>query len=96
MNQRLLSSGGSNCNANNNPIGRSNQNLILNTSLYDVEFPGGEITKLAPNIIAESMHDQCDVSGNEYIFLDSFIDYKKMSNLSESRIRKLLSKEERL
>ena len=28
--------------ANGNLIGRSNQNLILDTCLYEVEFPGGE------------------------------------------------------
>ena len=41
--------------ANGNPIGRSNQNPILDTHLYEVEFPGGEMTELAANIIAESM-----------------------------------------
>ena len=39
--------------ADGNPIGRSNQNFILDTFLYEVEFPGGEINKLAANIIAE-------------------------------------------
>ena len=42
-------------NANGNPIGRSNYNPILDMHLYEVEFPGGEMTELAPNIIAESM-----------------------------------------
>ena len=29
--------------ADGNTLGRSNQNLILDTHLYEVEFPGGEI-----------------------------------------------------
>ena len=41
--------------ADGNIIGRSNQNPILDTHLYEVEFPGGEMTELAANIIAESM-----------------------------------------
>ena len=44
--------------ADGNPIGRSNQNFILDTFLYEVEFPGGEINKLAANIIAELMYAQ--------------------------------------
>ena len=32
--------------ANGNPIGRSNQNPILDTCLYEVEFPGREIAEL--------------------------------------------------
>ena len=43
------------CNTNNNPIGRSNQNPILDRRLYEVEFSGEEITELAANVIAESM-----------------------------------------
>ena len=41
--------------ANSNPIGRSNQNHILYTHLYDLEFLGKKMTELAANIIAESM-----------------------------------------
>ena len=39
--------------ANNNLMGRTNQNPILDMPLYEVEFPWGEITELATNIIAE-------------------------------------------
>ena len=45
--------------ANGNPIGRTNQNPILDRYLYKVEFPGGEMTELAANIIVESLHAQC-------------------------------------
>ena len=41
--------------AGGNPIGRSNQNLIFNTCLNEVKFPGVEMTQLAVIIIAESM-----------------------------------------
>ena len=38
--------------ANGNPIGRSNQNPILDTHVYKVEFSWGEVTELAANMIA--------------------------------------------
>ena len=40
--------------ADNNPVGRSNQNPILDASYYEVEFPWGEISEFAANI--ESMY----------------------------------------
>ena len=39
--------------ANDDPIGRSNQNPIMDTYLYTVKFPGREMTELAANIITE-------------------------------------------
>ena len=60
--------------ADGNLIGRSNQNPILDTCLYEVEFPGGEITELAANMIAEPMYAQHDVDGNEYLLLEAFIE----------------------
>ena len=32
--------------ADGNPIGRSNKNLTLDTHLYEVEFPGEEMSEL--------------------------------------------------
>ena len=52
----------------------SNKTLILDTHLYEVEFPGGKITELAASILAESMYVQCDVDRNEYLLLMSLID----------------------
>ena len=64
--------------ADGNPIGRSNQNPILDTRLCDVEFHGGEMTELAAIIIAKSMYVQCDVHKNEYHLLEAFIDDRKI------------------
>ena len=63
-------------NANGIPIGRSYQSPILDTCIYEVEFPGREMTELAANVIAESMYTQCDVDRNEYLLLEAFIDKK--------------------
>ena len=48
-------------NANDNPIGRSNQNPILDTHIY----------------IAESMYVQFYVSWNKYLQLEAFINHRK-------------------
>ena len=60
-----------------NPIGRENQNPILDTRRYDVEFEDGEETELTANVIAERMYAQCDGNGNDLLLLDSFVDYRK-------------------
>ena len=52
-------------------------NPILDTHLYKVEFPGGEITELAAKMIAESIYAQCDVDWNEYLLLEAFINHRK-------------------
>ena len=42
--------------ANGNPINRFNQNILLNTGLYKMEFPRVEMTELVAQIIAESIY----------------------------------------
>ena len=63
--------------ADGNLIGRSYQNPILDTHLYKVGFPGGEMTELAANIIAESIYAQCDIIKNAYLLLETFINQQK-------------------
>ncbi len=60
-----------------NPIGCRSDNPILDTRLYDIEFPDGEVTPLTANAIAQAMYAQCDVDRNEYLLLDSFVDVQK-------------------
>jgi hypothetical protein len=38
-------------------------NPILDTRVYDVEFPDGRVDKYAANVIAESMFAQVDDEG---------------------------------
>ena len=75
--------------ADGNLIGRSNQNPILDTCLYEEEYPWGENTEFAANIIAESMYAQCDVHRNEYLLL-LFSDHRKNDsalNVEDQKIR---------
>ena len=62
-------------NADGNSIGRSSMNSILKTPLYEVDFPGGKMTELTANIIAESIRAQSAVNGNDYLLLEAFIDH---------------------
>eukprot|EP00804_Cyclotella_cryptica_P021438 CCRYP_005781-RA/>CCRYP_005781-RA protein AED:0.29 eAED:0.29 QI:0/0/0/1/1/1/3/0/397 len=63
--------------AEGNPIGRANNNPILDTHQYEVQFADGEVTELTANAIAEAMFAQCDEDGNEYVLFDSFDDFRK-------------------
>ena len=55
----------------NNVIGHANENSILDTRGYVVEFEDGEQAELAANTIAQSMYYQCDPDGNQYVIFDS-------------------------
>ena len=61
---------------NGNLQGRANINPILDTRTYEVEFPDGRTTEFSANVIAEHMFTQCDPAGNQYLLLDSIIDYE--------------------
>ena len=39
-------------------------------------FDDGGMTELNANLIAQSMYTQCDPDGNQYVLLDSIIDYQ--------------------
>ena len=56
-------------------MGRSHTNLIFDTMMYLVEFAGGKVIELIPNVIAESMYAKCNSKGNEYLLIDVLVDY---------------------
>ena len=60
-----------------NVIGRANENPILDTRGYVVEFEDGEQAELAANTIAQSMYAQCDPDGNQYVMFDSIVDFRR-------------------
>ena len=55
-------------------IGTYDNNPIITTMTYDVEFPDGEIREYAANIIAESMLSQVDNEGYTLQHLSQIID----------------------
>jgi len=56
--------------------GRRNDNPLLDTRTYEVEFPDGEVSEYAANVIAENMWAQCDLDSQQRILLDSIVDHK--------------------
>ena len=53
-------------------------NPFLNTTIYDVEFPDGEIREYCANVIAENMYSQVDAEGYRYQLLDTIFIINKM------------------
>eukprot|EP00957_Ditylum_brightwellii_P170395 12970425-Ditylum_brightwellii.AAC.1 len=60
-----------------NLIGKHDPYPILDTRVYDVEFPDGSEVSYAVNVIAESMFVMCDPEGNHYLLMDNIVDHKK-------------------
>ena len=62
-------------NRDGNPVGHANDNPILDTRSYIVEFDDGDQTGLTANMIAESLYSQCDPDGNQYDLLEEIVDH---------------------
>ena len=58
------------------PIGTANENPILDSRMYEVEYQDGTKASLAANYIAESLFAQVDQEGNRHVLLDELIDYR--------------------
>ena len=44
--------------------------------VYQVEFPDGDMAEYSANMITENMFSQCDVSGNQFILMDTIVKHK--------------------
>ena len=55
--------------------GRANNNPILDTRTYLVQFDDGKVTELTANVIAAQIYAQCYLDGNMYVMLDDFTDH---------------------
>ena len=62
--------------ANGIPIGTANDNPILDTRVYEVEFMDGHKTSLAANAIAENLFAQVDDEGNRFVLFDAIVDHR--------------------
>ena len=65
---------------NDDPVGLSNANPILDSRLYDVEFPDGAILDYAANVIAENLYSQVDSDGRQYMLLNSIVDHERLDS----------------
>jgi hypothetical protein len=61
---------------NGMPIGTANDNPILDSRVYEVEFLDGHKEAMAANTIAENMFAQVDEEGNRHVILEEIIDHR--------------------
>ena len=61
-------------------VGTYSDNLMLNTLMYDVEFPDGATKPYAANMIAENIHNSVDSDGHQYRFFGDILNYCKTPN----------------
>ena len=61
-------------------VGTYHKNPILNTLVYDVEFPDGEVKEYSANIIAENLLSQVDDEGFTLTVFDSILEHTKDDN----------------
>ena len=58
-------------------IGTYDENPALNSVIYEVEFPDGQVKEYGANIIAENMLTQVDSDGYSLTLMEAIIDYHK-------------------
>ena len=61
----------------NQPMGVANENPILDTRVYEVEFPDGKTADFGANVIAQAMITQCDPLGRQYLLMEAIVDHTK-------------------
>ena len=59
-----------------NVIGKHNENPILDTRVYEVEFSDGEVLEYSANIIAENLYAQVDEEGYHQVVFDDIVHHK--------------------
>ena len=67
--------------ANSLPIGLANENPILDTRMYEVEYLDAERTSLAVNNIAKNLFTQIDDEGNHQVLMDKIIGHRSNNML---------------
>jgi hypothetical protein len=62
------------------PIGRKNQNPLLDSRIYIVKFSDGEMKDVGFNILAEHLFSQVDKDGNQFRLFSSIIGHRRSGN----------------
>ncbi|GFH50430.1 hypothetical protein CTEN210_06904 [Chaetoceros tenuissimus] len=65
-----------------NPVGEANENPILDTRVYELEFPDGRIEEYAVNMIAENLFEQADEDGWDSGIIEEFLDIRKDASIA--------------
>ncbi len=72
-----------------NPVGHANDNPILDTRSYIVDFDDDNQTELTANMISESLYSQCNPDSNQYVLLEEIVDHQHLPaaiKLSDQKI----------
>lgn len=59
-----------------NPVGVADNNPIMDTRMFEVEFLDGHTAAMSANAIAENMFAQVDQEGNRLMLLDEIADFR--------------------
>ena len=62
------------------PVGEANENPILDTRVYEVEYADGYTAAMSANEIAASLFAQVDDEGSRHVLLDSLVDHRTDSS----------------
>ena len=65
-------------------VGTAHNQTALDTWVCKVRFLNTQSKELATNVIAEALYAQCDGDGNEYVLLDSIVDYQCNADVAVS------------
>jgi len=60
-----------------NLVGIGHTNPLLDTRVYEVQFPDGHTEEFSANTIAENIYSQVDEEGNQYLLLNEVIDHHR-------------------
>ena len=63
--------------AEGRPIGMANENPLLDTRQYAVEFKDGRSESLSANLIAQNLYSQIDTEGKRHVLLDDIVDHRR-------------------
>ena len=58
-------------------IGRYDENPLLNSMIYEIEFPDGQIKEYAANVLSDNLLSQVDSKGFSSTLLEGIVDFKK-------------------
>ena len=69
---------------NGKTMGTWHENPIMNSVIYEVEFPDGQVKEYGANIIAENIFSQVDSDGHSMRLFDAIVDYERDDNIAVS------------
>ena len=60
-----------------NPVGHANANPIIDSRIYEVQFPDGQVQEYAANALAENIYSQVDAEGIRHLLMDEIINHHR-------------------